>query len=632
MEEVALKITVEGGDKAQQSVKSIKQELREAKAAAAAAEEGTKEYLDAVSRAAVAADKLNDVNDAVKALNPGDKAAAFGTLFNTIAGGIQTITGLYGLFGDKSEEVEKILLRVQSAAALANGIQSLVEAQKQWGLLKEAISQSTLIKKIDEAATKSAAVTQRAFGVAVDTTSTSFKSLKGAIVATGVGALLVGIGFVIEKMMSWTETTDKQSESQENLSTMVNNTIQDLDQYTNALDRASKVGTKSIQNQIDLAKAQGKSAKEINALFNKLTDEQLARIDKIKVANESVLIGEFERPGNILKDVTAISDRILVVTKDLQDATFDLQLAKDSNDAANISANQSEVNRLSNILKAYQNYYDLLLEEDDLNTKRTIENTNFRNEAKDKEIERLKLIEKEIKDNNEAVIKGVSDFYKAQDDTNKAVREAQDKALEDYENYLKDYANLSKQAASDEIDLAEERTANAIATENAIREAKLAIAENTVNGLVALGQLFINDQKKLTKFNKVATLAGIALDTARAIASSIAGAAQAATSKGPGAPFALIAYITSGITAVLAGMAAAKKALQEPAINQVGGAAGGAGGTTGGFSAPQIQSPEQQFNIPAQANDFIKVFVTETDITNTQQGVQNNKKKAILTL
>lgn len=612
MEEVALKITVEGGEKAQQSVKSIKQELREAKAAAAAAEEGTKEYLDAVSRAAVAADKLNDVNDAVKALNPGDKAAAFGTLFNTIAGGIQTITGLYGLFGDKSEEVEKILLRVQSAAALANGIQSLVEVQKQWALLKNVIMSATVVRKIDEASTKAATVTQKAFGRAVDTTTFSFKALKAAIVATGIGALVALIAELVFNTDEAVASMDKFLKKIGFLGTIVKYTpniytlgkaIQWLkgqfgdaekaagslkDQVDKAMKSFDKMATgqanqeAALKRNIELRKAEGASISEVFKLEKELRDTQIANINKQ-----------------------------LVVLKLIPKSV------KDNSDKIN-TLEQQKLDLINQGVIAQANYTTAVAEE--LKKRKALAE------------EDKKLTQDEIDSANQQILDGISAFYQAQDDRNKAAREAQDKALEDQNKFFEQSLRQQADYSSKEQSLAEERTANAIATENAIREAKLAIAENTVNGLVALGQLFINDQKKLTKFNKVATLAGIALDTARAIASSIAGAAEAAKATGPGAPFALIAYITSGITAVLAGMAAAKKALQEPAINQVGGAAGGGGISGVGFSAPQIQGPEQQFNIPAQANDFVKVFVTETDITNTQQGVQNNKKKAILTL
>lgn len=611
MEEVALKITVEGGEKAQQSVKSIKQELREAKAAAAAAEEGTKEYLDAVSRAAVAADKLNDVNDAVKALNPGDKAAAFGTLFNTIAGGIQTITGLYGLFGDKSEEVEKILLRVQSAAALANGIQSLVEVQKQWGLLKNVIMSTTLARKADEIATQGAAAAQKLFTGAVNTTTFAFKAMRAAIIATGIGAIVALIADIvfntdnfvksIEKLnkklgvfkyllptysfellgkaVQWVKKQfDDTADSVGNLQQQVDKAMKSFDKM--ATGQANQEA--ALKRNVDLRKAEGASISEVFKLEKELRDTQIANINK-----------QLE----VLK----------LIPKSVKDNSKEINTLE-----------QQKLDLINQGVIAQANYTNAVAEE--LKKRKALAE------------EDKKLTQDEIDGANQQIIDGISAFYQAQDDRNKAAREAQDKALEDQNKFFEQSLRQQADYSSKEQSLAEERTANAIATENAIREAKLAIAENTVNGLVALGQLFINDQKKLTKFNKVATLAGIALDTARAIASSIAGAAQAATSKGPGAPFALIAYITSGITAVLAGMAAAKKALQEPAINQVGGAAGGAGISGGGFSAPQIQSPEQQFNIPAQANDFIKVFVTETDITNTQQGVQNNKKKAILTL
>lgn len=93
MEEVVLKVKVEGTGDGEAKIKSVKQQLREAKEAALQAKEGTEEYFKALQKAAGLADQLQDVNKAVNQLDPSAKAAAFGNLINTVAGGFQTITG-----------------------------------------------------------------------------------------------------------------------------------------------------------------------------------------------------------------------------------------------------------------------------------------------------------------------------------------------------------------------------------------------------------------------------------------------------------------------------------------------------------------------------------------------------------
>jgi hypothetical protein len=50
-----------------------------------------------------------------------------------------------------------------------------------------------------------------------------------------------------------------------------------------------------------------------------------------------------------------------------------------------------------------------------------------------------------------------------------------------------------------------------------------------------------------------------------------------------------------------------------------------------GFNAPSIQPPTNTSGLIQEGTDF-KVYVVESDITNTQQGVQQNKKKALITI
>jgi hypothetical protein len=49
-----------------------------------------------------------------------------------------------------------------------------------------------------------------------------------------------------------------------------------------------------------------------------------------------------------------------------------------------------------------------------------------------------------------------------------------------------------------------------------------------------------------------------------------------------------------------------------------------------GFNAPSLQ-PVNTSGFIQEGTDF-KVYVVESDITNTQQGVQQNKKKALITI
>lgn len=87
----------------------------------------SKEAADAAKKAAKLKDEIGDARQLVDAFNPDTKFRAFGASIQTVVGGFTALTGAMGLFGVESEEVQKTLLKVQSALALSQGISQLQE-------------------------------------------------------------------------------------------------------------------------------------------------------------------------------------------------------------------------------------------------------------------------------------------------------------------------------------------------------------------------------------------------------------------------------------------------------------------------------------------------------------------------
>ena len=123
----------------------------------------------------------------------------------------------------------------------------------------------------------------------------------------------------------------------------------------------------------------------------------------------------------------------------------------------------------------------------------------------------------------------------------------------------------------------------------------------------------------------------MAVDTAKAISSTIAGAAAAAAAGGPAAPFLLASYITSGIATVLAAAVSAKKILGEAGGVTPPSLGGGSSASTAPSLGTQNQLGSTLLNREAIENGTanpIKVYVTETDISDKQRGVSNMVAKA----
>lgn len=169
-------------------------------------------------------------------------------------------------------------------------------------------------------------------------------------------------------------------------------------------------------------------------------------------------------------------------------------------------------------------------------------------------------------------------------------------------------------------------------------EARKQIEADLFTGLQALGQIFINDQKKLEKFNKAQALVQIAVDTAKAISSLVA-TSQANPLNAVTGGLAGIAQYTSGIVQILTNVAKAKAILSS---GSTASASGGGGGSSAGGSTQSITPQVNLFGNANQLNNVsapqsvqaqpsvIKAVVSETEITNTQKNVSKFERLATL--
>lgn len=174
--------------------------------------------VEAAKKAAILKDKIGDAKALTDAFNPDAKFKALSGTLTGVAGGFSVVTGAMGAFGKQSEDVEKALLKVQSAMAIASGAQALgesIDSFKQLGAVIKATSiyqaaynfiqtgsikgtQETVVAKVADAqATVAQGTAMVGTTVATTGASAAAKVLRAALISTGVGALVVGVGLLI---------------------------------------------------------------------------------------------------------------------------------------------------------------------------------------------------------------------------------------------------------------------------------------------------------------------------------------------------------------------------------------------------------------------------------------------------
>jgi chromosome segregation ATPase len=253
-------------DQAEKSTKSLKQQMREAQNEVAELSEKfgatSEEAVKAAKRAGELRDRIGDAKSLTEAFNPDAKFNALSSSLGGVASGFAAYQGALSLAGVESKDLEQQLLRVQSAMALAQGLQGLGEARDSFKQLK---------------------------AVAID----AFKGIKTAIGSTGIGLLVIALGTIYAYWDDIKEAVSGVSEEQKKLN---------ADSQENVNLQNEKL--KTIGAQDNILKLQGKSEKEILAIKIKQTDEAILATEinqKNQIQTNKLAVEGAQRNYELLK-------------------------------------------------------------------------------------------------------------------------------------------------------------------------------------------------------------------------------------------------------------------------------------------------------------------------------------------
>jgi len=207
----------------------------------------------AAQRAAELKDQMDDANDAVRAFTGAGKFEAFGKAIQGIAGGFTAVQGAMGLLGVESKDLEKTMLKVQSALALTQGLAALEDVGRAFGTLKS---------------------------VAVNT----FNSIKTAIGSSGIGLLLVGLSAAVAYFSSELNKNAEAEKKNKREAEGLENSLKDLERQYEVLNRTIQDNTEIAVANAELA---GKSEKDIYEIRKKSYADQKKALNDLFIANSN---------------------------------------------------------------------------------------------------------------------------------------------------------------------------------------------------------------------------------------------------------------------------------------------------------------------------------------------------------
>jgi len=178
-------------------VKGLKQQLREARDELGLMTtkfgENSTQANAAAQRFAHISDTIGEINDKTKAYNP-DTFGRLATIGQGIAGAFATAQGAMAMFGAESKDVQATMVKLQGAIAFSQGIQGIKDFTKSFDLAS--------------IATKTATFFQSLYTAAIGASTGAMRLFKTALITSGIGAVVVGLGALVSKLFEAKEKSE----------------------------------------------------------------------------------------------------------------------------------------------------------------------------------------------------------------------------------------------------------------------------------------------------------------------------------------------------------------------------------------------------------------------------------------
>lgn len=333
---------------------SLKKELlalKEAMARAKAEGKDTgKQFDDMRARAGKLADAIQDANAEIK--NAGSDTRGLDNVVGSIsalAGGYSALQGAAALFGDESEDLQKTLVKVNGAMALATGLQQTLNALQKEG---------SLTKLADVIATKSQSAAQAIYSAAVGTSTGAMKAFRIAMLGLGIGAVIAVLYLAAEAMGFFGSKTKESTNRAEEFAESIKKINEQLDESILKLSQSGQI-------ELEKLKQRGATEKQLLAAKEELVKKENELL--LSAAKEKLrLLGvtDFIQTANDAKYLLAIRKRAQA------------QLEADGIKRASLD---EEIVALEEIVAAYKkisdNEFDISLQREQFRTKQT---TDFR--------------------------------------------------------------------------------------------------------------------------------------------------------------------------------------------------------------------------------------------------------------
>jgi len=582
---VKIKVDADGGAK---SLSELKKEFKETQVILNGLDEKSKDYITTLKKLGRIKDDMGDLRQTIAAFNPEGKIQAVGTAISGVASAFQAAQGAAALFGTEGEALQKTLLKVQAASAMAEGVKGIIS-------MGDAFRNVGLV-------------------------------MKAAFATNPVGMILLAVTALTSALSALYYNLDKSSDATKRL------TLEAEKQKEVSASLA-----KQYKREIDLLTAQGASSEVLLAAKKKLIASQMAEIEvnfnlhKSKLQdildNDSLMEGVWRMQKALYEKLgqtkAAEQMEVIIQANKKERAKEDLDaIAKNKSEYADLKNSIAVLDAEDTVKKKTE--YAKQKEERDKASNETLEYSRkyFADEAQAQKDEQIKTDAWEnanIAEGNQRIL-----------DENAAFEQNK----RDQQAYSYEYFKQQ------DAELAAEKKKNI--------ENNLAIATAAIKSTQMLSDMNFAHQLKMAKGNSAKELEikkkQFKVNKAMAIASALISGAVAsvnALSAAPFFPMAIIGLAMATLTTVASVAKIASTKFEGGDTSISGGDAGGSmaslGSASGGVALAPPTSGSTSLNADGTVKSAIsnqqptvKAIVVETDITTKQKRVNTIEERASL--
>jgi hypothetical protein len=282
--------------------------------------------------ASVLRDAVGDANATINTL-ASDTFAIDATIqgFQLMANTAQIAMGATALLGNENKDLQQILVKLNAVMAITQGLQTTINLlQKNSALLLGAsVLKTNLLTKA-----------QAAYNFVVNGGTVALKAFRAALVSTGIGAVVVALGFLIEKLLSTKQAQEDVNKELDRFKGLLDDELDLIDKYGALADQA----------------LQRRGAKESERIRNqgRVLVQTREAVEKAIIALEKKYPREWERTPEITAQIEELYKRRGKLDLEIAQKRIDLdrKVAEEFKEAEEKKRQQQEKTRQQAIINA----------------------------------------------------------------------------------------------------------------------------------------------------------------------------------------------------------------------------------------------------------------------------------------